>query len=144
MAAVCSIVLGGVLERHPDLRVAFLEAGVGWVPYWLERLDEHFEKLGNEVPHLSMKPSEYLLSGRCYFHVEPEERGLPFAIEVLGDDLLMYASDYPHWDCAFPDSARLLRERADLSETSKRKILGQNAARFYGLPVTTGASAASE
>jgi predicted TIM-barrel fold metal-dependent hydrolase len=58
---------------------------------------------------------------------------MPFAIEVLGDDGLMYASDYPPWDCAYPDSVRQLRERTDLSEASKRQLLGENAARLYGL-----------
>jgi predicted TIM-barrel fold metal-dependent hydrolase len=135
MAAVCSIVVGGVLERHPTLRVAFLESGIGWVPYWLERLDGNYAKLGGEVPFLIRKPSEYLLSGRCYFHTEPDERGLPYAIQVLGDELIMWSSDYPHWDCAFPDSARLLQQRTDLSEASKRKLLGENAARFYRLEV---------
>ncbi len=138
MAAVCSFVVGGILERHPALRVAFLESGIGWVPFWLERLDESFEKRHAEVPYLRMKPSEYLLSGRCYFHTEPEEKGLVYAIEVLGDDQIMYASDYPHWDCMHPDSARILQERTDLSESSKRKILGDNAARFYKLPVPAG------
>ena len=63
---------------------------------------------------------------------------LVYAIEVLGDDQIMYASDYPHWDCMHPDSARILQERTDLSASSKRKILGDNAARFYKLPVPAG------
>jgi predicted TIM-barrel fold metal-dependent hydrolase len=85
-----------------------------------------------------MKPSEYMRSGRCYYHTEPEEKGLVYAIEVLGDDQIMYASDYPHWDCMHPDSARILQERTDLSASTKRKILGDNAARFYKLPVPAG------
>jgi predicted TIM-barrel fold metal-dependent hydrolase len=136
MSAAATIVVGGVLERHPTLRVAFLESGIGWVPYWMERLDENFEKRHAEVPYLTRKPSEYLLSGRCYFHTEPEERGLVYAVEVMGNDYIMYASDYPHWDCSHPDSARILEARGDLSEDTKRKILCENAARFYQLPVT--------
>ncbi len=109
------------------------------MPYWIERLDEHYEKLRGEVPYLTRKPSEYLLSRRCYFHAGSEERGLVPAIDVIGDDCIMYASDYPRWDSAFPDSVSLLQERTDLPESSKRKVLGENAARFYKLPVAATA-----
>jgi predicted TIM-barrel fold metal-dependent hydrolase len=132
LAALCSVVIGGVLERHPTLRVGFLESGIGWVPYALERLDEHHELLAGEVPHLSHPPSHYMLSGRCFFHADEDERALPYAISVLGDKCLMYASDYPHWDSHFPDGVRSLRQRTDLGEETKGRLLGDNALRFYG------------
>jgi hypothetical protein len=133
MLAMTALVLGGVLERHPRLRVAFLEAGVGWVPYFVERMDEHFEKRGRQVPACTRPPSEYVARGQCYFTCEPEERGIAAACDAIGDDRIMYASDYPHWDSDFPHTVEPIRSRADLSEASKRKILGGNAVRFYGL-----------
>jgi predicted TIM-barrel fold metal-dependent hydrolase len=59
-------------------------------------------------------------------------------IDALGPDFVMYASDYPHWDGEFPESTRALRSRADLSDTARRKVLGENAVRFYGLSSLSG------
>jgi len=133
MVALTSLVLGGVLERHPTLRVGLLESGVGWVPYFVERMHEHLEKRGRLTPACKHKPEEYIARGQVYVSCEPEEEGVRFAAEVLGPDFIMYASDYPHWDSDFPNSTKPLRERTDLSGEAKAKILGHNAQRFYGL-----------
>jgi hypothetical protein len=133
MLALTALVLGGVFERHPALRVAFLEAGVGWVPYFAERMDEHFEKRGREVPGCRRLPSEYIARGQCYFSCEPEERGIAAACAALGDSYIMYASDYPHWDSDFPHTVAPIREREDLSPQAKARVLGENATRFYAL-----------
>ena len=126
MSALTALVLGGVLERHPRLRVAFLESGVGWAPYFLERLDEHVEKRGHQVPGCRRPPSEYARRGQCWFTCEPEERGLRAAIDALGADRIMYASDYPHWDSDFPDSTRAIRNRNELSTEEKTQIPRQD------------------
>jgi uncharacterized protein len=133
MVALTSLVLGGVLERHPQLRVGLLESGVGWVPYFVERMHEHLEKRGRLTPACKHKPEEYIARGQIYVSCEPEEEGVRFATEVLGPDFIMYASDYPHWDSDFPNSTTPLRVRADLSDDIRAKILGANAARFYRL-----------
>jgi predicted TIM-barrel fold metal-dependent hydrolase len=133
MIALTALTLGGVLERHPRLRVAFLESGVGWVPYFLERLDEHFEKRGRQVPGCKRPPSEYAGRGQCIFSCEPEERSLAFAADAIGADKIMYASDYPHWDSDFPNTVAPIRDRDDLSATAKAQILGGTAAQFYGV-----------
>jgi predicted TIM-barrel fold metal-dependent hydrolase len=135
IAAVTAVVLGGVFERFPRLRVGFMEAGCGWVPFWMEHMDEEFELRHEEAPELKAKPSEYLTSGRAYFGVEPEERLIPVVAGVVGQDALMYASDYPHWDSGWPNTSRTLRERDDLSEPLKARLLGENALDFYGLRV---------
>lgn len=133
MIAVASIVCGGVVEQFPDVRFGFLEAGCGWVPFWIERLEEHFERRAAEMPLMKKEPLEYVTSGSCYFSSEPDERWLPAAVEAVGDDHLFYASDYPHTDSKFPESVSAVRERDDLSDATKEKILGTNAARYYGL-----------
>lgn len=131
MAAMTALVFGGVMEKFPKLRVAFLESGIGWVPYYLERMDEHFEKRAAEVPLCRREPSEYVKRGQLWFSFEPEERGLAHAIEELGEDSIMYASDYPHWDSDFPETSAAVTKRANLSDAVKRKLLRENARRFY-------------
>ncbi|MBI3077441.1 MAG: amidohydrolase family protein, partial [Deltaproteobacteria bacterium] len=131
--ALACMTAGGVLERHPRLRVVFLEAGCSWVPYWLERLDEHYEVMHTLVPDLPRRPSEYVRRGQCCFSCEPEEEGIPYVLERLGEDVVLFASDYAHFDSKFPKSVKIILEREDLSPSAKRKILRENAARLYRL-----------
>jgi predicted TIM-barrel fold metal-dependent hydrolase len=135
MIGTMDVLVGGLLDRFPTLRLAMLEGGVGWVPWWLDRLDEHFELLPNHMPRMKRPASETIAEGRILFSCEPEERHLAYAAQVLGDDKILYASDYPHWDCAFPNSARHIAERPDLPPDTRRRILGENAARFFNLRV---------
>jgi predicted TIM-barrel fold metal-dependent hydrolase len=134
MLALTSFTVGGVLARFPSLRVAFLEAGAGWLPFWLERLDEHWELMPEQAPEIDRPPSSYFL-GRGYVSCEPEERSVPTVFDALGDEMICYASDYCHWDCAFPNSVKLLVERDDLSDAQKRRIFSENPARLYRLEV---------
>ncbi len=131
MRAVGVVVGGGLLAKFPSLTFAFLESGCGWLPFWLERLDEHYEMLPRYVPLLDRKPSEAFLDGRCFISFDPGEPMLSDVVEALGDRQLIYASDYPHFDCKFPDSVRLVVENNALSDETKGRILGENARRFY-------------
>ena len=134
MTAMTAIVSGGVLERHPRLRVAFLESGVGWVPYFLDRLGEHFEKRGDWIEGgWKRPPREYLERGQIFVTCEPGEPLLPAAIADLGHEFILYASDYPHWDSEFPESSRKLRERRDVEPEARAAILGGNAQRLFGI-----------
>ena len=131
MRQLTSIVLEGIPERFPSLRLAFLEAGCGWAPYWIERMDEEYAKRASEAPALKKKPSDYVRSGEIYFSCEADECLLPQAMQLIGDDQILYASDYPHWDGSYPQSLAELRAREDISEAQKRKVLGDNARRLY-------------
>jgi predicted TIM-barrel fold metal-dependent hydrolase len=127
------LMYGGIAEQFPKLRVSFLECGVGWVPYWMERMDEEWEKRGKvEAPLCKHKPSEYIQQGNWFFAMEPEEETLPYVIERIGDDKILFASDYPHWDGMFPYVTKTIRERKDISAQAKTRVLGENAKRFYG------------
>jgi hypothetical protein len=96
-------------------------------------MDEEWEKRGKiEARLCKRKPSEYVIHGNCFFATEPEEEMLPYVIERIGDDKIVFASDYPHWDGIFPHVVSTIRGRRDLSERAKEKILGGNAKRFYG------------
>src|SRR5947209_2368615 len=84
MIAAMSIVTGGVLERFPDLTVGLIESGVGWVPYWFERMDEHYSKLARLVPDLRRAPSDRAKSPNLVFSCDPDEDMLPAVLEWLG------------------------------------------------------------
>jgi predicted TIM-barrel fold metal-dependent hydrolase len=133
LIALTSVILGGIPEVFKELRLAFLEAGCGWVPFWMEHLDGEFEKRPFDAPLCQAKPSEYMRCGRLYYACEPEEKTIPYVAEWVGIDQLLYASDYPHWDSEWPNTVRTLLEREDLSLEQKQKILGENALRFYGI-----------
>jgi uncharacterized protein len=134
MMSLTSVIVGGVWERFPKLRLAFLEGGVGWVPFWMDRMDEEVEKRGAaEAPYLTKEPSEYIKSGLCYFGVECEEHTIPDGVRWGLEDTLLYSSDYPHWDGDWPHTVSMVRKRTDMSDEVKRKMLHDNAARFYKL-----------
>lgn len=130
--ACLTLIAGGVFERFPDLRVAFMECGVGWLPYWLDRMDRDFESLGWYAPYLKHKPSEYFLK-HCFVSCDPDERTLEHAADLVGDDTIIFASDYPHYDALFPGAVKAITGRAELSDLRKRKILSTNAARMLDL-----------
>ena len=127
-----ALAYGGVPEKFPKLRIAFLECGCGWVPYWMDRMDEEWEKRQSEAPLLKAKPSEYMTRGNWFYAAEPEEITLPYVIDRIGDDKILFASDYPHWDGMFPYVVSTIHGRKDISEESKGKFLGENAKKLYG------------
>ncbi|WP_199248172.1 amidohydrolase family protein [[Phormidium] sp. ETS-05] len=133
MMALLALIEGGVLERHPQLRVGFLESGCGWLPYWLWRLDEEYENLHWEVKdNVKMKPSEYF-SRQCFIEIEPSEPYLPEIIQYIGSDNLIFGSDYPHMDAKPNVVQEAVQLEARLSQTIVQKILWHNPARFYGV-----------
>jgi predicted TIM-barrel fold metal-dependent hydrolase len=133
MLAILTLIEGGVLERHPRLRVGFFEAGCGWLPYWLWRLDNTYQFMGGEVAeNVRMKPSEYFRR-QCFIAVEPEEPGILEVIRLLGTDNLLFGTDYPHADHGDDIVDHLMGLRAVLPEDTLRKLLWDNAARYYGL-----------
>ena len=139
MAALTGLIFAGVPEMFPKLRIAALEASCGWVPFLMDRMDEEFEIRGSrEAPLLKRKPSEYMTSGSFYYAFEIEETTVPYVIERVGSDKLLYASDYPHWDMSWPNSVKTFTGRADISEADKQQILGENPQRFYGFKAKEG------
>ncbi len=131
--AFLSLLDAGVLERHPRLRVAFLEAGASWVPHWLWRLDElcYATMPKENARNVKMKPSRYF-ARQCWVGVELEEPCLRQVIELVGADRLLYGSDFPHPDHlpvapVSPESGR----GAALSEREREGIFGGNARAFF-------------
>lgn len=133
MTACAGLVMTGVLERHPTLRVAFLESGAGWLPYWLGRMDGHFETWRKLLPALRMKPSEYF-ARQCWISTDPEEDGIAAVLEQIGADSVVWASDYPHPDAHFPGAVAKSRQAlAEVSPLVRLKVFATNAARLYAL-----------
>jgi len=136
MCTFMELLFGGVLERHPKLRFVFLEAGASWVPYWMFRLQEEWEKFGQFQPdggkNVTMPPVEYW-KRQCYCAVECEEWSLPAVISTIGDDNLVVSSDFPHFDSPFPKAGDHFMAIEGVSMESKRKILWDNCARLYNL-----------
>jgi len=131
--AVSSFCAGGVLEKFPNLRVAFLEGNCAWLPWLLYRLDERAELHGPlaDVP-LSKKPSEYFLR-QCFISLDPDEYLVSDVIKRIGDDNLVISTDYPHIDAHFPHALDEFLEIEDVSDMSRRKILWDNCTRLYNL-----------
>jgi predicted TIM-barrel fold metal-dependent hydrolase len=126
------LLMGGVCERFPRLKLVFLESSGGWMPSMLERMDEQVQAFPLERRWLSLRPSEYF-TRQCYVSFEPEEWNLAAAAEKLGTDRILWASDYPHPEY-HPGVLDELRERiAPLAPSDQARILGANAIECYGL-----------
>ncbi|ACB53446.1 putative amidohydrolase 2 [Crocosphaera subtropica ATCC 51142] len=133
MMALLALIEGGVLERHPNLKIGLLESGCGWLPYWLWRLDREYEDLQWEVANtVKMKPSDYFRR-QCFIACEPSEPYLAKLIEYIGSDNLMFGSDYPHMDHKPRIMAEVVALEDQLSQKIVQKILWDNPVRFYGL-----------
>jgi predicted TIM-barrel fold metal-dependent hydrolase len=133
MGAMASLTTGGVLERHPKLRAAFLEGTAGWVYWWLWRLDDQWEKFGPGCERqLSMRPSEYFRR-QCYIALDVDEEPAADIVDKVGADYFVVSSDYPHSDGAFPEAMQQFFG-LPLGNEARRKILWDNCARLYAIP----------
>ncbi len=134
MLACAQLITQGVMERHPRLRFVFLEAGGGWAPYWLWRLDEQVDGFGDFCPDMKLAPSEYF-ARQCWISFEIDEPTLPALAPLVGDDRIVWGSDYPHHDSTFPGAVAKLRDAiAPLSGAAQARVLGTNAIECYQLP----------
>jgi predicted TIM-barrel fold metal-dependent hydrolase len=133
-AHVVSMVCEGVFEHFPRLRVVLIEGGFAWLPPLMWRLDKHWRRLKEEVPHLKRAPSEYIREHMWVTTQPIEEPHNPrHILQVLehlgGSDRVMFSTDYPHWDYDDPDRAFRVR----LPEQDRAKIFADNAKALYGL-----------
>ena len=129
--AMASLVLDGLFDRFEKLKVVSVEAGCGYAAYLMDRLDEKFHFFRAMSP-LQKKPSDYVRRN-CYFVAEPEERSIGAMLELVGQENILWGSDYPHVDSRL-DAAELIRGSvADLEADAQRRVLGENGARVFGL-----------
>jgi uncharacterized protein len=135
------VLISGLLDRYPNLRVGTVETGHGWLPNFILRLDKQirFVSNGTVPPELAHTPLEFVEMGRVFCAIEPFEgpQMTKAVIDILGDHVLMYESDFPHPECMFPDTTdHVIAWREVLGEPATRKLMGENAARFLRLATT--------
>tara|TARA_A100001037_G_scaffold56602_1_gene48871 strand:+ start:23044 stop:24192 length:1149 start_codon:yes stop_codon:yes gene_type:complete len=143
------IMASGVLDRYPGVNVGFLETGCSWVDFAVEQVDlivhdtkfraelgatraEHDALLAKGLPKLT--PEEYIKSGRVYIGFEVDETMLPYVIERWGENCWVYASDIPHGH-RIVNAPQQLESRCDITQAVKKKLLIDNTANFYNLPI---------
>ena len=134
MENMVSLMHSGVPARYPRLRIVFTEAGVGWVPYMMWRMDKYYNEYRRMVPFLEKRPSDYMKE-RMWFATQPIEEpdnpaDLVATINLLGGaDRIVFASDWPHHDFDHPRAITKLPMPAE----AKRKIMGENALALFGI-----------
>ncbi len=138
---IAYVLVSGMLDRYPNLRVGMVETGHGWLPNWIVRLDKQirFVKEGTVPPDLQHTPLEYTAMGKVFCAIEAFE-GVAITksvIDILGDHVLMYESDFPHPECMFPDSVdHVLAWEETLGAEATAKLMAGNAMRFLRLGTT--------
>ncbi len=128
-------VINGLPERFPKLNVLWIESGLAWLPFIMQRLDHEYLMRSSEAPLLKRLPSEYIRE--MYFTSQPMEHTSDALLAstmdaISADTQLLFASDWPHWDFDLPSR---IWDLPFLDETAKRNILGYNAARIFGLDI---------
>jgi uncharacterized protein len=132
---LANFIFGGILERHPQLKLVMVESGVGWLPFFLQTLDYQLTETAPETQRsFSLKPSEYFRRqcAACFWF---ESDLLVAAARYLGEDNCLFESDFPHPTCLYPNPVQTALEVfSNESDELKRKMFGENAIRIYGLP----------
>ncbi len=129
---VTNIILSGMLERHPTMKMVSVESGVGWIPFILEALDyEMSENAPKELDKLSMLPSEYF-KRQLYATFWFEKNNVPALIASVGEDNVLFETDFPHPTCLYPKPLETVADKmSTLAPAVQRKVLGENAAKLY-------------
>jgi predicted TIM-barrel fold metal-dependent hydrolase len=132
----------GVFDRFPRLRIVILESGAGWIGYWLDRMDAIAASPNGRIP-LKDKPSHYFRR-QCWISGDPEETTIPALMALIGDDRFFWASDFPHPDHTGDYIAEREALAGKLPEVSRRRLLGENVRRCYGLHESSARSVLSD
>ena len=130
MAALGALIGGGVFDRFVKLRGAIVETACGWLPSVMDRFDTHYRMSPNHTPALLRSPTHAIKDGRYFHGIDTWETTLDYVIERMGSDMLLFATDWPHGDTAWPQAVNQLVEWKTISDNDKRKILGENAMRL--------------
>jgi predicted TIM-barrel fold metal-dependent hydrolase len=130
--SMVSLVLGGVLERFPTLRVAFMECGAGWLPYWMWRMDEHYEEeRDHDFRDLSLEPHDYVRR-QCFVSIDSDEWPGIATLEALDGGNVVWGSDYPHADGKFPVAYKTLASIDGMTAERLEGIVHTNPLRLFG------------
>ena len=134
--AFVALVNNNMFDRYPNLKVAFLEFGAEWLFYMFGRMGHYLKVNRRRMPTRAGLPEreieDYAKSGRIFVAPESDDPMLPLEMELLGQDQILFSSDFPHGE-GRDNAARIILERGDLSDGQKRKILYDNPVSFFGL-----------
>jgi len=133
---VTNLILSGMFDRHPDLKMVSVESGCGWIPFILETLDyEMSENAPDELRQMKKMPSQYFKSNLyATLWFEDNFNRLSDLIETVGEDNILFETDFPHPTCLYPDPLPRFEKRTSmLPERVRNKILGENARKLYRL-----------
>jgi predicted TIM-barrel fold metal-dependent hydrolase len=129
---LATMVFSGALERNPGLKIVLAESGIGWLPYFLARMDLEWRALREKLDYAPSIPPSELFRRQVMATFEEDALGADL-IPLLGADSCMWASDYPHTDSTFPHSLAAIDETlGTLDDGDRRKITATNCARLYG------------
>ena len=136
MRFIAAFLGAGIMDRHQNLRLAILESGFGWLPFWARRMDEQAVYVGTVAENLQHKPSEYMTGGRFFssflLHEGPDM--VEMVNRLLGDQILMFGSDYPHSESHFPNTVDEVSEWDVLAGDTLRKFFWENQVAAFGEP----------
>jgi predicted TIM-barrel fold metal-dependent hydrolase len=135
MVHLTNWVINGIPERFPKLKTIWMESGLAWIPFMMQRLDNEYRMRTSEAPLLKKMPSDYMRD--MYYSTQPMEMtdmlGLKDTFrQIKADTQLMYSSDYPHWDFDLPST---VYDIPFLSEEARKNILGGTAAKVFNLEI---------
>jgi predicted TIM-barrel fold metal-dependent hydrolase len=130
---ITNMVINGIPERFPNLKLLWIESGLAWIPFLMQRLDNEYLMRSSEAPLLKKLPSDYMRE--MYYTTQPIENHDYGLLEttlktINAETQLLFSSDYPHWDFNLPST---IWDLPFLSETAKRRILGENARQLFRL-----------
>lgn len=128
--AVAALVCDGLFDRFPRLKLLVVEAGAGWAGYIMDRLDEKYDRFGSTS--MKQRPSHYF-KNNVWVVFDPDERSIDSQCDLLGEDKVLWGSDYPHIDSHIDAPQRIRASVAGLSETRRRAVLGENARALFRL-----------
>ena len=134
MNSMGHFIFTGILERFPKLRLGILESNVGWLPFWLGRMNQHSHgrnSVMGKPEHLSLLPSEYF-KRQCYIACDSDEETLPFVVDYLKGDNIVWNTDYPHADAPEPAKALPDLDAQLIPDEARRKILWDNSIKLFG------------
>jgi len=133
---VTNLILSGMFDRHPGLKMVSVESGVGWIPFILEALDyEMAENAPDDLARLTKMPSEYFRTNLyATFWFENNRNKLPDLIDAVGEDSILFETDFPHPTCLYPNPLQTVEAKmATLAPEVRKKIYGENARKLYRL-----------
>jgi len=139
---VANLIYSGVCERHPKLNFVSVESGVGWLPFLLEALDYYATQISPSITaEFTMSPTDYFRRQMysCFWF---ESRNIADSVRQLGEDTILFETDFPHSCCLYPDAAeRVAQSLSVLAPATRDKLLYGNAARLYKIPLRAAAPA---